>query len=254
MKKLLTIALALVLACGAAFADARLDYARQKGYSMEDEGRVQLCIAVHNIESWRMGATKEPTYFYLDVEMPADLTGEKYLEEDAMIGYTRIPLGMYLRDGEDIREPVLSEDGVKGVEIYEPHRLYEAGTAWDALMDTAEKALGYRPGDMDFMGKRSLRAALEWQDGCVEIDDEAKLRRLDAMFQNADFSVGSVNCPSPCFLTLEFEDGTSASIAVAINSFDLFFYNGVHFTAGDGELIELFDLKNTQLYRDMFGG
>ena len=254
MKKLLMIALALMLLCGTACADARLDYARQKGYSMEDEGRVQLCIAVHNIESWRMGATKEPTYFYLDVEMPADLTGEKYLEEDALIRHTRIPVGLQLCDGDDEWELVLSEEGVKGVEIYEPHLLYEAGAAWDALMDMAEKVLGYRPGDMDFMGRKIVRAALEWQDGCVGIDDEAKLRRLDAMFQNADFSVGSVNCPSPCFLTMEFEDGTSASIAVAINSYELFFYRGMHFTAGDGELIELFDLKNTQLYRDMFGG
>lgn len=233
---------------------AQLDYAQQKGFSMEDEGRVQLCLTVHNIESWRMGATKEPTTFYLDAEIPTDLTGERYLDEAAMIRHTRIPVGLQLRDGEDIRELVLSTDGVKGVELYDLHRLYEAGAGWDALVDIAEAALGYRPGDMDFMGKKSLRAALEWQDGCVVIDDEARLGKLDAMLGKADFSVGSVNCPSPCFLTLEFEDGTAASIAVAINSFDLFFYNGVHFTAGDGELIELFDLKNTKLYQDIFGG
>lgn len=88
-----------------------------------------------------------------------------------------------------------------------------------------------------------------WPAGRVEIADAASLRRLDAMLNDADFSIGSVNCPSDLFLVVDYSDGSSADFAVAVNSFDLFFRNGMYFTAGSGELIDLFDLKNTSFWK-----
>lgn len=121
-------------------------------------------------------------------------------------------------------------------------------------MDLAAESLGYRPVEADFLGRDSVRATLEWQYNSVCIEAAEKLERLDEMFRKADFTVGSVNCLSPCFLTVEYADGSSASMAVVINSFDLFFYNGLYFTAGDGELIELFNLKEEDLNIKLFGG
>lgn len=236
---------------------AQMVYAREHGFDAEDKSRPQLCMYVHNIDTWRAGATDQPYCFYLDLDVPEDLTGEKFLEEDELIQFTRIPIGLYVKEDEDYRnnlELVISESGVKAVETDNPHRLYEAGPGYDALVNLAAEVLGYRPGEADFLGKDSVRATLEWQDGSVCIEDPGKLDKLDAMFSKADFTVGSVNCPSPCFLTVEYTDGSSASMAVAINSFDLFFYNGLYFTAGDGELLELFNLEEEKMNLKLFGG
>ena len=236
---------------------AQMVYAREHGFNAEDKSRTQLCLSMHTIDTWRAGATDQPCSFYLNVDVPEDLTGDKFLERDTLIQFTRIPIGMYIKEDEDCRndrELVISKTGVKGVETDDPKRLYEAGPGYDALVDHAAEVLGYRPGDMDFLDKDSIRATLEWKDGSICIEDAETLDKLDAMFSKADFSVGSVNCPSPCFLTMEYADGNSISIAVAINSFDLFFYNGMYFTAGNGELIDLLDLKETTLYKDIYGG
>lgn len=236
---------------------AQMVYAREHGFDAEDKSRPQLCMYVHNIDTWRAGATDQPYCFYLDLDVPEDLTGEKFLEEDELIHFTRIPIGLYVKEDEDYRnnlELVISESGVKAVETDNPHRLYEAGPGYDTLVNLAAEVLGYRPGEADFLGKDSIRATLEWQDGSVCIEDPGKLDKLDAMFSRADFTVGSVNCPSPCFLTMEYADGSSASMAVAINSFDLFFYNGLYFTAGDGELLELFNLEEENMNLKLFGG
>ena len=242
-------------------ADAKLRtqmvYAREHGFSAEDKNRPQLCILVHNIDTWRAGATDQPYAFYLDVDMPEDLTGNKFLEEDELIQFTRIPIGLYVREyGDSLNECdlVVSPSGMKAVETNDPHRLYEAGPGYDTLVNLATEVLDYRPGEADFLGKESIRATLEWQDGSVCIEDPGKLDKLDAMFSRADFTVGSVNCPSPCFLIMEYADGSSASMAVAINSFDLFFYNGLYFTAGDGELLELFNLEEEKMNLKLFGG
>ena len=242
-------------------ADAKLRtqmvYAREHGFSAEDKNRPQLCILVHNIDTWRAGATDQPYAFYLDVDMPEDLTGNKFLEEDELIQFTRIPIGLYIQeDGDSLNECnlVVSPSGMKAVETNDPHRLYEAGPGYDTLVNLATEVLDYRPGEADFLGKESIRATLEWQDGSVCIEDPGKLDKLDAMFSRADFTVGSVNCPSPCFLIMEYADGSSASMAVAINSFDLFFYNGLYFTAGDGELLELFNLEEEKMNLKLFGG
>lgn len=233
---------------------AQMVYGREHGFSAEDKTHPQLCMYVHNIDTWRTDATDQPYAFYLDVDVPQDLTGNQFLEEDELIQFTRIPIGLYVKEDENGHELVVSQSGLKAVETDNPHRLYEAGPGYDALVDQAAKVLGYRPGDVDFLGKDSVRATLEWKDNSVCIEDAETLDKLDAMFSKADFSVGSVNCPSPCFLTLEYEDGSSISIAVAINSFDLFFCNGMYFTAGDGELLKLFNLKEENLNIKLFGG
>jgi len=236
---------------------AQMVYAREHGFDAEDKSRPQLCMYVHNIDTWRAGATDQPYAFYLNLDVPEDLMGETFLEEAELIQFTRIPIGLYVREDGDYlneRELVVSQSGMKAVETNNPHRLYEAGPGYDALVNLAAEVLGYRPGDMGFLGKKSIRATLEWQDNSVCIEDAEKLRQLDEMFSKADFSVGSVNCPSPCFLTMEYADGSSASMAVAINSFDLFFHNGLYFTAGNGELLDLFDLKEEDLNINLFGG
>jgi len=271
MKKI-WICLLAVLICSCANAEinpeARQQFALQYGFSNSNPERCQLVIPVHNAESWRMGATNQPTNFYLDVTPPEGVLGDRYLDEDELRNFIRIPLGLQLQNGEDAFDIVVSEEGMLGVETYDPHRLYEAGPGCAALVDLAEKILGYRPGAHDFTGKTSVCATLEWMDGeiiCSDasaqttpgwdagsicIRDKETLVRLDAMFAQADFSVGSVNCPSNLFLHMDYSDGSSADFAVAINSFDLFFCNGMYFTAGDGgELIDLFNLRESNFWK-----
>lgn len=103
---------------------------------------------------------------------------------------------------------------------------------------------------MDFLGKTSVRAVFEWADdvdlpnpngdyvetpaGERVIEDAKTLRALDRALNNADFTIGLVNHPSPAFLTVEYADGTHASFAVAVNSFDHLFYRGVILQAAAG--------------------
>lgn len=248
---------------------AQLQYAAKKGFSAKNDRRSQLCFTIHNLETWRAGATDQPSSFYLDMTPPENLFGESYLDEEALSRFTRIPIGLYIFDGETVCEMVFSEDGVAGIETSEPHRLYAAGSGYDSVLNLAEKLLGYRPGTIDFLGKTSVHAHLEWQEsrwtqydeisgqaismgwpaGSVDLADDQHLRRLDAMLNDADFSIGSVNCPSDLFLVVDYSDGSSADFAVAMNSFDLFFRNGMYFTAGSGELVDLFDLKNTSFWK-----
>lgn len=247
---------------------AQLAWRAEKGFDAEDRSRPHLVVEVHNLDSWTAGVTNQPTGFCLNIGEPKDLLGEKSMPRaEAAEKFTIIPIGVYLRqpDG-SYWELVLSADGQKGVLTED--RLYLAGSDFDLLLDRAEAVLGYRPGDMDFTEKQSVRAVCRWQAGSVRVDDGGveqqqswdagelvltdaeKLRALDAMLAGADFTVGSVNCPSPFFLTLEYADGSSASLAVAVNSFDLFFYRGECFEIADAEaFMSLFDLKNSEFYR-----
>lgn len=227
---------------------AKLIYGAQMGFSIRDERQPQLCIPLHNYESWRQGATDQPSSFYMDMDVPEDLLGSRYLEEEELIHFTRIPIGLYLIDGERSYELVVSTSGKNGVVTEAPLRLYEAGPGYDHLFDWAEAALGYRPGEVDFLNREAIRATMEWQNGSVGIENEAALRKLDALMNSADFSIGSVNCPSPCFLNIEYRDGGSASFAVAINSFDLFFRNGMYFTVRDSTLLDIFGLNVSDFY------
>lgn len=225
-------------------------YALERGWSIQDHDRCQLIFPVHNPETWRAGITDQPTSFYLDITPPENLLGERYIDTKDLSKYRRIPIGLRLWNPPDAAyELMLSENGLRGVEGYDPwHRLYEAGNGYEALLDLAEEALGYRPGEMDFIGKKSVRAELQWENGSKALEDPGKLAMLDALFADADFTVGSVNCPSPCFLTLEYADGSSADFAVAVNSFGLFFRNGLYFTAGDGELLDIFGIGAEEIY------
>ena len=247
---------------------AQLAWRAEKGFDAEDRSRLQLVVEVHNLDSWTAGATDQPTGFCLNVDEADDLLGEDSMPRaEAAEKFTIVPIGVYLRQPDGTSwELVLSADGQQGVLTED--RLYLAGPGFDRLLDRAEEALGYRPGDMDFTQKQSVRAVCRWQAGSVRVDDgdgeqqrfwdageltltdAEKLRALDAILAGADFTVGSVNCPSPFFLTLEYADGTSASLAVAVNSFDLFFYRGECFEIADSEaFMSLFDLKDSEFYR-----
>ena len=251
---------------------AQLIYGKEKGFSCEDESRAQLCFPVHNLESWGRNATDQPHSFYMDVEVPGEVAGPRWLEQEDLIQFTRIPIGLYLKDGKTRCRLVISESGVKGVVTDDPLRLYEAGPGYDILVEMAGKALGYRPGQVDFPGKKSVRAEMKWHAGemyfeggegpvrtrwnagRVELSDPKSLARLDALMNTADFSVGSVNCPSDLFLVIDYDDGSSADFAVATNSYELFFHNGMYFTVEDDSLLDIFSFRETEFYRESMGG
>ena len=263
----------LCLSCGAC-AETPLDaYRAQMGFVEYDESKTQLGMFIHNIDSWRAGVTWEPVTFYMDVEAPKQLLGERSMPSaDAFKKYAVTDLGLFVMQDGDFYDLLVSGDGAKGV--FHDRMIYEAGSDYDILMERAEQILGYRPGDMDFLGKTSVRATIEWlpgshplyddrgwsaehrnwKGGSITIEGEA-LQALDAALNGADFSVGNVNCPSDLFLTVEYSDGSSASMAVAMNSFDLLFYRGVCFSLEqDGFLLDFFDFQNSEYYKARIGG
>ena len=246
---------------------SRLAYAEKKGFSLEG-GNISVCI--HNKESWQTGATREPVSLYMNIESPEELFGERYLESEMLADYGRIPLGICYQDSEEYYEFVVSESGIYGIEGGENRRLYSAGPGYEAVLDEIEAKLGYRPGSRDFLEKTPVRACFEWQagestiernggyeicrwnDGMSCTDDKKKLSLLASLMEEADFTVGSVNCPSPAFITVEYSDGSSASFAVAVNSFNLFFRNGVMFTTEE-DIIDIFSIRETEFYKGFFG-
>lgn len=274
MKKWICILLAVLIFSCACAEDSLVQmqqmqkiYAAEHGFDEEDAGRPQLVIHLHNYDSWKAGATWQPTSFYLDVEMPIRILGEKSMDlYEASMKYDRTDVGVWLKMDGETYGLVFSEDGVKGVETYD--RLYAAGEDFDRLLDMAEEALGYRPGDMDFAGKKIVSAKFEWLAGestvegenykygagSVEVTDAKKLENLQKQLQNADYMLGSVNCPSNAFMVLEMEDGSTAGIAVAVNSFATFFYHGLCFGFEEGDIIDLFNLKETVFYKAIIGG
>ena len=271
MKKWICLILALMLfSCACAedsWAQMQKIYADEHGFDQENTGRPQLVVHLHSYDSWKAGATWQPTSFYLDVEMPVRILGEKSMSlMEASRKYRRTDVGLWLKMDGKTYGLVYSEDGVKGVEAYD--RLYEAGEDFDRLLNMVEEALGYRPGDMDFAGKRIVKAKFEWLAGesavkgeiyrygagSVEVTDAKKLEALQKQLQNADYMLGSVNCPSNAFMVLELEDGTSCAIAVAVNSFSTFFYQGLCFGFEEGDIIDTFNLKETVFYKAIMGG
>ncbi len=245
----------------------RLAYAEKKGLSVEGGN---IGIFIHNKESWQSGATDQPLVFYTNVNAPESLFGDRYLDREVYQGYDRIPLGIYYQNGEIYWEFAISEGGVYGLENGDQGKLYSVGPAFAPLLDEIAAKLGYRPGDMSFIGKTPVRASFEWQAGeittekdggymitswgagAVSIDDAAKLEKLTQLIDTADFTVGSVNCPSSAFMTVEYSDGSCASFAVAVNSFNLFFRNGVLF-ATEEDIIDLFGIRETEFYKGFFG-
>lgn len=245
----------------------------QMGFVEYDESETQLGMFIHNIDSWRAGETWEPVVRYVNIDVPKQLLGERSMDSaDAFKKYAVTDLGLFVMQDGDFYDLLVSGDDVKGV--FHDRMIYEAGPDYDILMERAEQILGYRPGDMDFLGKTSVRATIEWlpgshplyddrgwsaehrswKGGSIAVEGEA-LRKLDAALNGADFGVGSVNCPSDIFLTVEYSDGSSASMAVAMNSFDLLFYRGVCFSLEeDGFLLDFFDFTNSEYYKERIGG
>lgn len=245
---------------------AQIMYANEHSFDFMDDNHAQLAFQIHSYESWKAGATKEPTGFYLNIDEKLDLLGEKSMSLEQAAKYKRADIGLALHIEYDSYNPVISENGMKGV-VY-GDRLYEAGPDFERLMDIAEEALGYRPGDMDFTGKKIVSAKFEWLAGesmykgekynygagSVEVSDKKKLEKLEKMLKKANYMLGGVNCPSSAFMVLELEDGSRSEIAVAVNSFSTFFYHGMCFEFKEGDIIDLFNLKETVFYKAIIGG
>jgi len=274
MKRWMCLMLVILLfSCGRAETmweraqEYRPIYALEQGFDEEDASRPQLIVYKHDYDSWKAGATIEPVPFYINVEAPIRLLGEKSMDlYEASMKYDRTDVGLWLKMDSETYGLVYSRDGVKGVEY--SGRLYEAGPDFERMLDIAQEKLGYRPGDMDFLGKKIVQAKFEWQagdspregenykygGGHVVITDEKRLARLEEMLAGANYMLGSVNCPSHAFMVLEFEDGSSSAIAVAINSFATFFYRGMCFDFKDGDIIDIFNLDETVFYKAIMGG
>lgn len=89
------------------------------GFPIRDERQPQLCIPLHSYESWHQGAIDQPSSFYMDMDVPEDLLGSRYLEEE-LIHFTRISIGLYLIDGERSYELVVSTSGKKALSPKRP--------------------------------------------------------------------------------------------------------------------------------------
>ena len=149
----LVLALALLLGCAHAEVDAAtLDsYRAEKGFSARNPGTTQLGVMVHDIDTWRAGATDRPTEFYLNIQPPAQLIGESHLDIiEAVKKWDILSTGLRVYAQGETSELVISDRGVKGVRSFD--LLRSAGADYDALIDRATAVLGYRPGDMSFAG------------------------------------------------------------------------------------------------------
>ena len=272
MRKWICV-LALVLLFSAAQGESMWErqyrpvYALEQGFDAEDASRPQLIVYKHDYDSWKAGATNEPVPFYIDVDMPIRILGEQSMERIRAFANRRATdVGLWLKIGGEDYSLLYSEDGVRGVGYGD--RVYEAGPDFEHMLDIAQEKLGYRPVDMDFVGKKIVRAKFEWLagdsamegeiyrygGGHVVITDEKRLEKLQTRLKEADYMLGSVTCPSHSFMILEFEDGTSSAIAVAVNSFSTFFYHGMCFGFEDGDIIDIFNLDETVFYKAIMGG
>ena len=60
---------------------------------------------------------------------------------------------------------ILKIDSARKLKKYiSTHPRIASNTGCEAILDLAEKLLGYRPGKPDFLGKASVGARLEWQE------------------------------------------------------------------------------------------
>ena len=242
----LVLALALLLGCAHAEVDAAtLDSCRaEKGFSARNPGTTQLGVMVHDIDTWRAGATDRPTEFYLNIQPPAQLIGESHLDIiEAVKKWDILSTGLRVYAQGETSELVISDRGVKGVRSFD--LLRSAGADYDALIDRATAVLGYRPGDMSFAGKHSVRAVLEWKGDSIVLMDGASLERLDGILNACSPTSARIDGPFNAFLTLNYADGDSASIAMATDGTAALFYRGAFLRyEGEDALLGLFDLTS----------
>lgn len=236
--------LALLPCCALAAepASALADYQAQKGFSAYNAGTNQLGILVHDLESWRAGATDRPTEFYLNIMPQRQLCGDRHCDIiEAVKRYNILSIGLTLHAQGDSRQLVVSDRGVKGVRSYD--LLRSAGSDYDALLNLASGVLGYPPGNMNFLGKRSVHAVLEWRDDSIIVTDGATLAQLDALLNGAVPAGGRIDGAFNAFLTLQYADGDSASIALSTEGAGACFYRGMFFRYGEeNRLLGLFGL------------
>lgn len=235
---------ALVSCCALAELDAvaRGNYLLEQGFSNYNPGTTQLGVLVHSIETWRSGVTDRPTEFYLNLQPQKQLCGDMHLDIiEAVQKWKILSTGLRVRSqGEDL-ELVVSDQGVKGVRSFD--LLRSVGPDYDALVEHAASVLGYRPCDMNFAGKRSVRAELAWQGDSIVLMDGAALEQMDGIIAGAEATSGRIDGPFNAFLTLSYPDGDSASLALSTDGSAAFFYRGAFFRYGDEDaLLGLFGL------------
>lgn len=239
MKRLVAAMLSLILMllpCMAVAEEspgAQDAYRARMGFSARNPGTTQLGILVHDVDSWRAGATDRPTEFYLNILPQNQLTGGAQMDiVEAVQRYTLLSFGLTVYAQGDSSQLVVSDRGVKGVRSYD--LLRSAGPGYDALVAQAAELLGYRPGDMNFAGKHSVRAELAWPGDSIVLADPATLAQLDDILA-ACTPCAAIDGPFNAFLTLNFADGDSAGIALSTDGAAACFYRGVYFRY-DGEL------------------
>ena len=240
----LILALALLACCAHAEVDeaARARYCAEKGFSTYNPGTTQLGVLVHDVETWRSGATDRPTEFYLNIQPPRQLCGDAQLDIiEAVKKWNILSTGLRVYAQGEILELVVSDQGVKGVRSFD--LLRSVGPDYDALVEHAASVLGYRPCDMNFAGKRSVRAELAWQGDSIVLIDGAALEQMDGIIAGAEATSGRIDGPFNAFLTLSYPDGDSASLALSTDGSAAFFYRGAFFRYGDEDaLLGLFGL------------
>lgn len=240
----LILALALLACCAHAEVDAaaRERYCAEKGFTNYNPGTTQLGVLVHDVETWRSGATDRPTEFYLNIQPQRQLCGDAQLDIiEAVKRWNILSTGLRVYAQGEVLELVVSDQGVKGVRSFD--LLRSVGPDFDALVEQAAGVLGYRPCDMNFAGKHSVRAELEWQGDSLVLMDAASLDQLDEIIGAAEATAGRIDGPFNAFLTLNFADGDSASIALSTDGTAAFFYRGVFLRYGDADaLLNLFGL------------
>lgn len=248
MKRLAALILILIFVPVCSLAEesaSALDlYRAQKGFSARNDGTTQMGLLVHDIDSWRAGATDRPTEFYMNIAPQNQLSGDMHCDIiEAVKRWNILSIGLTVYAQGDSRQLVVSDRGVKGVRSFD--LLRSAGPDYDALLDQAAGVLGYRLGDVNFLGKQSVRAVLEWQGDSIVIVDPATLAQLDALLNGATPATSAIDGPYNAFLTLQYADGDSASIALATGGAGAGFYRGVYFRYGDqSQLLGLFGLTS----------
>lgn len=240
----LILALALLLCCAHAEVDAAAQesYRAEKRFSARNPGTTQLGVLVHDIDTWRAGATDRPTEFYLNLQPQTQLCGDAKLDIiEAVKKWDILSTGLRVYTQGEVQELVISDQGVKGVRSFD--LLHSAGPDYDTLVEQAAGVLGYRPGDMNFAGKHSVRAVLEWRGDSIVLMDGVALDRLDGILNACSPSAARIDGPFNAFLTLSYADGDSASIAVATDGTAALFYRGAFLRyEGEDALLSLFGL------------